>query len=302
MLSVLRKHVCVIVAQQDMRENDCLVTKPRIMFTPIRHPIRLRTHPANPQRKNRMQNTLIELNPGCQIQLVTSNGDFRGIGTIKLDGVSMRSAARPIVIRLDTADGIIYPRLELLAVERTPDGTANVRLKAHGIRWGRAEYGDDYDQNIVCLSDSDAPLEDSLTLILKPVTLSLAGRAWSGFSYALEFNSPTRQIHRALVHATWEIGGSIVGNTVLSQGQCNMPVYRGAIESIFTSACLKTLDQYGTPQGNSFQLGPRGGLLQGFDFQYAPAGALLQYWPRLDSVSSLLESPANSDLLHVVDD
>ncbi len=250
-----------------------------------------------------MTNRLVEISSACKVQLVVADNDeFLGLGCVAINGVQLRGEARPMQLRLDTPDGILYPRLELLAVDTNGDGTVRVRLRAHGIRWTRGEYADDYDQAAVWLDDSAEPVADDLALILKPATLAVGGREWQGFSYAWEFRSETRRIHRLLVHGTWEIGGRITGNTVLSQGQCNMPVYVGARETVFTTACLKTLDQYGSPQGNSFQLGPRGGLLQGFDLQVAKEGALLQYWPELDSVSSLVESPGGSDLLHVVDE
>ena len=247
--------------------------------------------------------TILNISPTCQVELLTGeNSDFLGLGQVTLAGVPVRGASHPVVLRLDTPEGILYPRLELLGVERAEDGAVCVRLSAHGIRWIRGEYADDYDQPAVWLSDTAAPVLDALTLILKPVSLTLGGRSWEGFSYAVQFAGDARRIHRLLVDGTWEIGGSIIGNTVLSQGQCNMPLYRGARDTVFTTTCLKTLDQYGSPQGNSFQLGPRGGLVQGFDFQFSQAGALLQYWPELDSISSLLESPAGSDLLHIVDE
>lgn len=250
-----------------------------------------------------MSNQNIEINQACKLELlIGGKGEFLGLGRVTFNGVELRSEARPIKFILDTPDGILYPRLELLKVDRGGDGTVRICLQAHGIRWTRGEYADDYDQATVWLSDNAEPVTDELVLILKPVTLTLGGREWQGFSYACEFRSEARQIHRLLVHGTWEIGGRITGNTVLSQGQCNMPVFHGSKESVFTTACLKTLDQYGSPQGNSFQLGPRGGLIQGFDFQFSKDGVLLQYWPDLDSVSSLVESPADSELLHIVDE
>ena len=250
-----------------------------------------------------MLNRLLTLSPSTTVALqVSEAGDFLGIGQVTIHGVPLRSDARTIVVRLDTPDGVLYPRLELLGIEQESNGATCVRLRAHGLRWGRGEYADDYDQAIVWLRETDEAVSDELTLRLAPVQLALGGHDWDGFSYAFHFHSDERQLHRLLVEGTWEIGGSVDGNTVFSQGQCNMPVYHGARATQFTTACLKTLAQYGNPHGNSFQLGPRGGLLQGFDFQCADAGALLQYWPRLDSISSLLESPPGSDLLHIVDE
>lgn len=252
-----------------------------------------------------MNRTKVTLPPDVELELLESpQGEFLGIGSVSVGGVALRSDARPILVRLDTPDGILYTRLTRVSIDDEPGGAVCVRLRATGTRWGRGEYADDYDQAVVWLSPSAEPVTDELTLLLAPVSLDLGGRTWRGFSYAFRFRGDAQvsAIHRLLVHATWEIGGTIAGNTVLSQGQCNMPAYRGAADALFTTACLRTLDGYGSPQGNSFQLGPRGGLLQGFDFQYADAGALLQYWPKFTSISSLLESPPGSDLLHVVDE
>lgn len=234
------------------------------------------------------------------------DGEFIGIGSVSIGGQALRSAARPIIVRIDTPEGYLYTRLEFVSQSSTPAGpagpTTTILLRAKGLPWGRAEYADDYDQPTINLAPRLETVEDELRLIVAPASLELGGRKWAGFSYHWEFSSPKRKIHRILEHATWELGGSIVGNTLLAQGQCNMPVYRGDAATTFTTACLRTLSGYGSPQGNSFQLGPRGGLLQGFDFQHGPAGAMLQFWPRLNSISSLVESPPGSDLLHVVDE
>jgi len=244
----------------------------------------------------------IQFANGITIELVqSSTGDFIGLGAISAGGVALRKAARPLSIRLDTPDGILYPRLGVTGVTRSDDGVC-VALSATGISWGRGEYCDEYDQPLIELGQPVEPVEDRLTLILTPVSRTLGGRIWEGFSYAFHFQSDTRSIHRLLTLGTWEIGGTITGNTVLHQGQCNMPVYRGAIETVFTTTCLKTLNQYGSKQGVSYQLAPRGGLLQAFDFQYAAQGALLQYWPCFESISSVVESPAGADVLQVVDE
>lgn len=250
-----------------------------------------------------MRTTVLALADAVTVELLANDrGEFLGLGAVAIGGVPLRSAARPLTFRLDTPDGYIYPTLLLRDTVKLADGGLRVNLTARGIHWDRGEYMDDYGQAVVWLEPYAESVEDDLALVLKPVTLAMGGRPWQGFSYAVEFASTRREIHRLLVHGTWEIGGAITGNTVLHQGQCNMPVYRGARETLFTTACLRTLDGYGKPQGNSFQLGPRIGLLQGFDFQHAAAGALFQYWPDFRPVSSLLESKAGEDILHLLDE
>lgn len=245
----------------------------------------------------------IDLSPDVRIALVqTAAGELVGLGTISIGEVALRSDARPLTVRLDTPDGIIYPHLFVSGVEKQGDGAVQVQLRAIGMPWGRAEYADEYDQTMVMPQLTTEPVEDALTLTLAPAQLELGGKTWQGFSYTFHFHSEARQIHRLWTNATWEIGGQLDGNTVLHQGQCNMQVYHGATAAPFTTTCLKTLDQYGSPQGVSYQLAPRGGLIQTFDFQYSTAGALLMYWPHFGSISSLLDSPAGCDVLHVVDE
>lgn len=248
-------------------------------------------------------NRTITFSPNTSIELVCGeNNEFIGLGAVTIDGAALRSTTRPMTVRLDTPTGVLYPHFFIRKVVEQADGSVEVCMCAQGMYWERGEYADDYDQTIVWLSETNEPIEDDFSLIFAPAALALGGKDWNGFSYAFRFHSDTRQLHRMLVHATWEIGGSITGNTVLSQGQCNMPVYYGAKDKLFTTACLRTLDAYGSPQANSFQITPRAGLIQGFDFQFAKQGALLQYWPNYEAVSSLLESPPGSDQLHVVDE
>jgi hypothetical protein len=243
-------------------------------------------------------NTTIGFKNGVEIGLLLSpQNELLGLGAVSVGGVPLRNAARPVQLRMDTPDGILYTRFEVTSVA---DG--RIEMTAVGIPWGRTEFEDEYNQNMVNTALPATAVEDRLVLVFEPVSLELGGRHWEGFSHRFEFHSDSRKIHRLWTQATWEIGGRITGNTVLHQGQCNKPVYQGTRDTLFTTTCLKTLEQYGSPQGVSYQLGPRGGLLQAFDFQYSEHGALLMFWPRFGSLSSLLESPAGSDVLHIVDE
>lgn len=250
-----------------------------------------------------MAKRIVSVGDRVRVALLLGRGkEWLGIGDVKVDGVALRDGSRPMVVRVDTPEGILYTRYFLEEVKDKKSGAVDVRFRAVGRDWGRQEYCDEYGQPMISVELRDGPIEDTLILQLKPVRQSLGGREWTGFSYSLAFKSRRRSVHRIVVHGSWELGGTISGNTVLSQGQCNMAVYRGTKKSLFTTTCLKTLDQYGSPQGVSYQLGPRGGLVQAFDFQHGAQGALLQYWPRFDAISSVLESPAGSARLNVIDE
>ena len=247
--------------------------------------------------------SVIPVGEEVTIQLLLGrNKECRGIGAVSVAGVALRDGRFPLLPRSDTPEGYQFDRLFLESVERGKGGAVHVSFRWIATPGLRQEYLDEYEQALVNVALPREPVEDRLVLELRPVSLALGGRQWTGFSYSLQFASGKRKVHRLVMDGSWELGGSIVGNTVLSQGQCNMPVYQGARNTVFATACLKTLEQYGLPNGYSYQLAPRGGLVQAFDFQYGQKGALFQYWPRFSAISSVIESPRGSTLLRVLDE
>lgn len=250
-----------------------------------------------------MTTRIVKLDGDIEIGLlVDASAEWHGIADIAVDGIPLRDGTFPLLPRIDTPEGYRYDRAFLDKVEQDGNGAVVVKLRIVGTPGLRGEYIDNYEQTLVNVGLSREPVEDTLELVLKPLSGKLGGRQWTGFSYEFRFSSTARRIHRLTVDGSWEIGGAISRNTVLSQGQCNMPVYRGAKGNLFTTACLNRLELYGQPSGYSYQLGPRAGLLQPFDFQYAKQGVLLRYWPRFKSISSLIESPRGSTRLRVVDE
>ena len=234
--------------------------------------------------------------------LTGADGDWLGLGEIRAGGVALRSGTRAWTPRLSTPNGIIYQRFEAAGLKRLPGGGLEARFRAIGWPWVHQEFCDEYSQPLLHLPAKLQPVEDHFSLHIEPLSRELGGRVWTGFSIALGFQSRSRGIRRMIVDATWELGGAMSGNTVLNQSQCSPPVFRSSLQNAFTSACLKRIDEADSPQGVSYQLAPRGGMLQAFDFQHGPAGALLHYWPALDSINSFLAKPRGRNLLHVVDE
>ncbi len=244
----------------------------------------------------------VQVGNECVLELMLDKKAWHGIGAVTIDGIPMRDGTRPLMLRIETPEGVIYTDYVLKSVETSRSGVVTVNLAASGYPGCRQEYLDEYEQPQFTLMAKPQRVVDNVTLRFTPVKEKLGGRVWQGFAYQVAFRSRERSIHRLTVDATWELGGSIAGNTVLSQSQCNPPVYRGKKATLFTTSVLKALHMYGSPQGVSFQMAPRAALLQGFDFQYGKDGALLNYWPEMDSISSVIESPRGSTLLHVVDE
>lgn len=244
----------------------------------------------------------IRLDGDVDIGFLTGRGgEWLGIGHVRVGKVPLRDASRPAVLRIDTPDGYLYTRYEWEGCRPSGQGI-DVMLRAIGMPWGRQEYQDEYNQPLFAVRDDLAPVTDEVVLHFRPRRLTLGGRDWTGFSYSFEFRSRQRQVHRLLFDATWEVGGSFIGNTLLNQSQCSRPVYKGTRGSAFLTSCLKRLDQADSPQGMSYQLAPRGGMLQSFDFQHGKAGALLQYWEGFPAISSDLRKPRGSTRLHVLDE
>ena len=134
--------------------------------------------------------------------------EFLGLGDVRVDGVRLRNPQRPVVVRADTPEGIQYSRFKLQQIRRSATGVA-VELRADGNNWGRTEYRDEYNQQMVELGHATQPVTDVLILHLAPAKLQLGDRQWSGFQYSFEFRSRERKIHRLWTEATWEIGGTI---------------------------------------------------------------------------------------------
>ncbi|HEY3418678.1 MAG TPA: hypothetical protein VGM23_17515, partial [Armatimonadota bacterium] len=162
------------------------------------------------------------------------------------------------------------------------------------------EYRDEYD-NVLVWPRLPEKLVAQVEWRFLPETLSIDGVEYSGFSYSLRFQSASHAIHQVTWIATWELGGTAAGNTLLYQGQVNPPVYTCARETSFTTACWRTLGEIGKPEHYSFQLSSRYSPHQCCDFQYGPQGNLFAYWPEIVDVHSVVQKHPGEDVVFVID-
>ncbi len=234
------------------------------------------------------------------IELLTDDGRFQGLGSVTINGVVVRSAAVPLRPDISTPDGIRYDTFRLDNIVKDGDDIV-LETSAFGTQGLYGEYRDEYDSQQAWPRVVTEPLVDRLDWRLHPEHLELDGVQYDGFSYALRFRSDSRAIHQITMITTWELGGAAEGNTVLSQGQVNPPVYRCEKDTGFTTTCWRQLGYVGDPNGVSFQFSARYSPMQCFDFQYGPAGSLIGYWPEFCDVHSVVQKNPGEDVVFSVD-
>jgi hypothetical protein len=232
---------------------------------------------------------------------LAAGGEVIGLGEVCVGGIALRNGAVPLYPWIRSLDGVDYARFVLRDVEARSDGAMVVRCRALGVPRHETAFGDEYKDHQFRVAQSDPIREDELAWLLRPESLDLDGLRYEGFSYAWTFASATQRIHRIVSVGSWEIGGRLEGNTVLSQGQVTPAVYRPTRDSHFTSACLKSLREFGKPLNTSFQWNHRWSPHQCFDFVAAPRGSLVGFWPERADVRSFCQKNPGEDVWFVVD-
>lgn len=247
-----------------------------------------------------MSVSTVTLSNGVQIDLLLAGESLRGLGEVRLGEVVLRSGTVPLAPVLATGHGVDYREFRLQEIREVEDGVV-LDTVAVGVPHLYGEYRDEYDFPMAWPKVQPQRYEDRVEWILRPERLVLEGVEYLGFAYSFRFRSAERTIHSVTVSATWELGGVATGNTLLSQGQIQPPVYRCEPETRFSTECLRRLDMADNPFGYSFQFGSRYSPVQCFDFQHGPAGSLYGYWPEFVSVKSLLQKNRGEEVAWVLD-
>ncbi|MEI7437681.1 MAG: hypothetical protein WCL16_12830, partial [bacterium] len=244
---------------------------------------------------------------GVTVSFAMDHEFLLGIREVLYKNLPLRNPQKLWKPLFSTPEGIHYTRFEFKDLKTARDGTATICAEAIGSAVGIQEEQDEYLGDIVNLSQPDNPVRDQFEWELKPASLDIGERAFHGFSYRYRFASQAgRKIYRLFDDATWEIGGTVTGNTLLLQGEVNPPVTELTRELFFTTAC----NYYGAemtgfmtePKRVSFQRLPRMGTIQAFDFLTHSKGALIGLFTPLDEVLSIIQKNKDQDFLHVVDE
>ncbi len=226
---------------------------------------------------------------------------FRGIGEVRCGRHVLRSAALPWTLYTESETGLRFEDFRLAAVERTSAGTTLV-LSSEGRWMPRAQAADAMGDSRF-LARRLAPGRATVRWTFAPAERGIAGSRWSGMSMTVAIDSPGHPLHWLLETATWELGGSATGCTLIQQDVSTIDLeQRVAADSRFS-----TIERFHTggsdAWGGSYPMDmlPRAAGSSFLDFQAKGALALTLFAEEPGLTRARLEKHADEDVIHHLD-
>jgi hypothetical protein len=203
--------------------------------------------PASPQKREQTTVTisdeeiLVRLTTGVDVRLAIADGNLLGITDVRIGDLPLRNPdAPPIAPLIRTESGGHYAACRYLDHDIGDRGEVTLRTMLVG-------------------ADGH---EDRFDWLIQPRAQEIAGRRYTGFAYGFGLRSQTEAVVAIADRSTWEIGGSPLGVTVVTQNGYS-------VDNVFTVAPDNVYIGAG---GTRFAGG------DGIDYQYAPEGALAVYY------------------------
>ncbi len=225
--------------------------------------------------------------------------EFLGLGGVKINGISMRNAERPMFVDIQSPDAI---QLEDFKVIERKISESEIRFKFSA----KQKLGGTMDwmihtvrnrQNLADWTESIKNADDTtLELVILPVSRKIGKHNFKGFSYQYFYKSASIPIYKILDRGSWEINGSAMGN--------HFWMRNGIVDALteFTSPDQFYSTEWYLPNianPNIFQYNPLQTQLQGFTFTSSNKGTLVTWPTEVSHVRSLFEKWRHkNDIIH----
>jgi len=236
---------------------------------------------------------------GFDFELIFSGDNFLGLGSIKVNDLTLRNGKLPMFTQISTPDAIELVNFKLekktvtnslleltFSVQKKPGDTMEWML--HTVRNRRNLSGWNREPE-------NAP-DTSLTMRIRPVEKKIGKLNVSGFSYQYLYKSDSLPVYKITDRASWEIGGSASGNEFWMRN--------GVVDSIVAFSGpgdFYSTEWYlpGIANPNIFQFHPWQTQLQGFSFTSAKQGTLITRATEVAHIRSLFEKWRNcNEIMH----
>ena len=234
---------------------------------------------------------------GIEVHFVLDGKSVKGIGAVSLHGKALRDTTECIWPEIATPYGVEVCDFELQDV-RLEAGAIIVSTRPcyrviHRMEW--TEHAMHPLTNTASWSKkSSSPEGSRFDWILHEVNETYDGVPYAGFSYAFRYEGPKHPIYQVEDKATWELGGTVVGNGFIMRGG-GAPHARFKQDTPYYSGW----DLPGIANPHVFQHKPLYTQMQGFTFQYDASQILLTVHDHPSHVRSLFQRQAGQPcLLH----
>lgn len=232
---------------------------------------------------------------GFEIAFDTAGDYMLGIGSVKVNGLSLRNSRLPMFCQISTPEGIELVNYKLINKTSSPDLLqldfevqkqlgSTMEWMLHTVRNRRNMT--DWTQEPIDVPDA------KVTLKISPVERKIGELTVKGFSYQYLFTSDSLTIYKITDRSSWEIGGTSIGNELWMRN--------GVVESIkkFTDKSDFYSTEWYLPEianPNIFQFHPLQTQLQGFTFTASKEGTLITFPSKVSHIRSLFEKWRDSD-------
>ena len=244
----------------------------------------------------------LDLGNGCELDLDINphhgRKRFSGIRGVRVDGFPLRCEQEAICPEIGTPDGCEVDFFECLGLERSGAG-----WWIHTRPWFRTAHRMEYSEHALHLrigtgswSNGPWPVEAGrFHWRIEPQVRMYDGRTYCGFSYGFTYAVPGQAIYQIEDKATWELGGTAVGNRVIQRGGTMPPPH--PFEEGDTWDSGMSFEGIDNPYGFSHL--PLYTALSGFTFQTGAGRILLTVHEHPSHVRSLFHREAGDPkLLH----
>lgn len=233
------------------------------------------------------------------IELREDGNRFLGIGSVVQGETPLRSAALPWTFYTESDAGFRFDEFTDLKTMKRKGGAVELRFKAVGRWMPRVQCADSMGDSRVQTRRLKAPVAE-FRWTLRPVSEKIQENHWSGMAMQLEIQSPACPLHWVIEDATWEIGGSASGTTLIQQDISAMDLE----QTVKRNSAFSTIEKFFTDGwGGSYPMDmlPRAAGAAICDFQAKDDCAICLFAEQPSLTRARIEKFADENVIHYTD-
>ncbi len=238
---------------------------------------------------------------GLELEILTENNQFFGIGHVSFHGVLLRANTLPWTIYTESesdAGGVRFENFRLVEVRESDEG-ADFILASRGTWMPRIQEADSMGEARIKSRRLHSP-EATFTWSFRPITEALYENEWQGLAMQIHYDCAEAPIHWLMEVATWEIDGNANGATLIQQDISTI-----GLEQVATKDnAFSTIEKFFTDGwGGAYPMDmlPRAAGAAICDFQSKNDIAICLFAEKPGMTRARLDKFAGEDVIHYLD-